>query len=85
MPKPKILTLAETVAAAERGAILKALRITKGSRRDAARLLDVPERTFHRLLERLELGPTLATLAERYRWPSQTARAQEAWRAKHEG
>ncbi len=76
-------TLKEIVDAAERGALLDALVQTQGSRRAAAKRLSVPERTFHRLLERHGLAETLAAMAKEHNWPGQTARAQEAWRAMH--
>lgn len=43
--------LKESIAKAERAAILNALRATNGSRKDAARLLDISERSLYYKLE----------------------------------
>lgn len=56
---PVVAPLATWIEEAHRNAILAALNATKGNKRQAARLLDVEERTLYRMIKRY--GIPLAT------------------------
>ncbi len=77
-----MLTLPALLAAVTRRALLRALRLSRGSRQAAARLLGLPLRTYHRLLAAHTTPDELGALSQRHGWPTPADLAAHARAAR---
>lgn len=77
-----MVTLSALLAAVTRRALLRSLRLSRGSRVAAAAALGVSPRTFQRLLAQHAPPEELAAMTRREGWPSRVELAAHAREAR---